>query len=123
MATGASDVALARAVGRVNHLYLVFDVASPVLYTGSNDLSRDGNSYGSGSVLQAGTYSLFAYSATTFDEAHTGEVRAGQTMFDVATSSLSYRFQAVQVPAPAIVPLMLSGLVGFTLLRRRRKMA
>lgn len=128
VAAGAPDNAFATAVGRIFWMDLGFEISAPVIYTGSSALYRSepGVTYDpfqSGSLLMPGRYGTPPVTSLGFDRAITGEVRAGQSSFDVAYSSIFFRFDAAPtaVPAPAVVPLMLSGLVGFALLRRRRR--
>lgn len=120
LAPGAAEGISASAFASVSWMSLGFDVLTPVIYIGAHELRRagDANIYSSGTILQPGRYG--ADLIRDFNNAVARASVAGQSAFDFATTTHSYRFQAVPVPAPAVLPLMLSGLVGIALMRRRR---
>lgn len=117
----APDRTSASALASVGYMGLGFDLLAPVLYVGSHDLRLlgDSNIYSSGSILQSGRY--YTDLIRDFNRAFVSVSSPGQSAFDSATTTHSYRFQAVAVPAPAVFPLMLSGLAGVALLRLRRR--
>jgi hypothetical protein len=117
----AAEGTSAYAWAGVGFMALGFDLIAPVLYVGAHDLRLfgDSNIYSSGSILQPGRYGTDLI--RDFNRAFVSVSSPGQSAFDFATTTHAYRFQAVPVPAPAVLPLILSGLFGIALARRRRR--
>jgi PEP-CTERM motif len=113
VAAGASDAAFAAANIYTNGGFN-FTLSDFALFSGPSSFGLQ-----SGSVLAPGAYSvLLGNLGSSVDRQ-----RAGQQALEMSMHTLTYRFDAVQVPEPGTLGLLAFGLLGAAGARRRARVA
>lgn len=116
----------AMAAAYANRFIVWFDVLEPVRYSGTLGLAEGFPDYDpgitpitafSGSILNPGRY----FTTNALDHHYTALSARAQPGESIALSaSALYQFDFVSIPAPATVALVVFGLAGIAMARRRR---